>query len=233
MPKRKWNSVGERCAKINQNGEIELSLYNERTVSAVKKYTDFAFDKTAVYAYQRFVGDGKAIDDNFRNMFSGNQALFLLRGMETIAEFRAMETDFGILPFPKLDGQQSDYYSPVGAWKSMFLSVPAVQENVERTGVILEALAAESLYTLRPAYYDKSLKGKYARDEESVEMLDIIFSTRIYDFGWYYQFGDYVNGMLDLFRKYNSDFASMYEKKQAKAESDVKKINDKFSELIR
>ncbi|MCL2814070.1 MAG: hypothetical protein FWD23_05670 [Oscillospiraceae bacterium] len=225
------SSVGERCAKINADGEIELSLYNERTVLAVQKYADWTFDKTAVYAYQRFKGTGDEIDVNFRRMFSNNQALFLLRGMETIAELRAMETDFGILPFPKLDENQSDYYSPVGAWKAMFLSIPSVQQDLDRTAVILEALAAESLYVIRPAYYDKSLVGKHARDEESVEMLDIIIESKIFDFGWYYQFGSYNNHMMDLFRNYNSDFVSMYEKYQSKAESDIQKINDRFAGL--
>ncbi len=224
------NSIGERCAKINESGEIELSLFNERTVSVIKKYTDWVFDKTAVYAYQRYVG--KVGDYYFIKMYENNQALFLMRGMETITELRAMETDFGILPFPKLDENQNDYYSPVGAWKSMFLCIPAVQQDAERTAVILEALAAESRYTLRPAYYDVSLKGKNARDEESVEMLDIILSTRIYDFGWYYQFGNYNNHIMDLFRNYNSDFASMYEKNLSAALSDVQKLNDRFNELI-
>jgi len=98
--------------------------------------------------------------------------------------------------------------------------------------VILEALAAESLYTLRPAYYDKSLKGKHARDEESVEMLDIIILSKMYDFGWYYQFGNYDGHILDLFRNYNDDFTSMYEKYSSKAGQDVQKINDKFNELL-
>lgn len=224
------NSIGERCAEINENGEIELSLFNDRTVSVIKKYTDWAFDKTAVYAYQRYVG--KVGDYYFITMYENNQALFLMRGMETITELRAMETDFGILPFPKLDENQTDYYSPVGAWKSMFLCIPAVQEDAVRTAVILEALAAESRYTLRPAYYDVSLKGKNARDEESLEMLHIILSTRIYDFGWYYQFGNYNNSIMDLFRNYNSDFSSMYAKNQSRAESDVRDLNDRFGQLV-
>ena len=34
-----------------------------------------------------------------------------------------------------------------------------------------------------PAYYDVVLKSKYARDEKSVEMLDIIYDNRICDLG--------------------------------------------------
>jgi len=222
------NSIGEKCADINSAGIIELTIYNERVVSAFEKYTDWVFDKTVVYAYQR---DGLG-DENFIRMYENNQALFLLRGMHTITELRAMETDFGILPFPKLDNKQSEYHSAVGSWHSMFLCVPNVQADVERSGIILEALAAESRYTLRPAYYDISLKGKHARDEESVDMLDIILSSRIYDFGWYYQFGGYNNEIMNLIRNYNSEFTSMYEKNVSKAQTDIQKVNDKFSELL-
>ena len=53
---------------------------------------------------------------------------------------------------------------------------------------MVEALAAESMYTLTPAYYDIALERKYMRDEESREMLDIILSSRIVDldiiFNW-------------------------------------------------
>ena len=222
------NSIGEKCARINADGKIELSIYNERVVSAFEKYTDWVFDKTIVYAYQR----SNLGDANFIRMYENNQALFLLRGMHTITELRAMETDFGILPFPKLDDRQDQYHSAVGAWHSMFLCVPGIQEDVERTGTILEALAGESRYTLRPAYYDISLKGKHARDEESVDMLDIILTSRIYDFGWYYQFGGYNNEIMNLIRNYNTEFTSMYEKFLSKATTDIQKINDKFDELL-
>ena len=34
-----------------------------------------------------------------------------------------------------------------------------------------------------PAYYDVALSGKFTRDEESAEMLEIIRRHRVYDFG--------------------------------------------------
>ena len=219
------NSVGEKCARINNSGEIELSLYNERTVSVFNKYMDFACDNTVVFSSQR-VDDNAAI-----RVFEAGRGLFFPYGIKFVARFRSMETDFGILPFPKLDEQQNEYYSPIIVWWSMYHCVPVLQEDAERTAVILEALAAESRYTVRPAYYDISLKTKHSRDDESSEMLDIIFSTRSYDYGWYYKFGNYDVGILDLYRKYNKDFTSMYEKSLPKAEKDINKINDLFSQL--
>ena len=220
------NSVGEKCARINNNGEIELSLYNERTVSVFNKYMDFACDTTVVFSSQR-------VDDNAGiRVFEAGRGLFFPYGIKFVARFRNMETDFGILPFPKLDEQQSEYHSPIIVWWSMYHCVPTLQEEPERTAVIFEALAAESRYTVRPAYYDISLKTKHSRDDESSEMLDIIFSTRSYDFGWYYKFGNYDVGILDLYRKFSKDFTSMYEKSLAKAEKDIQKINVLFGEFL-
>jgi hypothetical protein len=220
------NSIGEKCAKINSNGDLELSLYNERVLSVVNKYLDFAFDKTVVFSTQR-VSDSAA-----GTAFNNGQGLFFPYGIAAVAGMRALEMEFGILPFPKLDEAQSEYYSPTIAWWSLFNCVPILQEDAERTAVILEALAAESKYTISPAYYDISLKTKNTRDEESSDMLDLIFSTRIYDFGWYYQFGNYNNGIMDLYRNYNKDFTSMYEKNLPKAESDIQEINEKFAEFL-
>jgi len=107
----------------------------------------------------------------------------------------------------------------------------------EQTGdaindAILEALAAESMNTLKPAYYDLSLKGKYVRDEESEEMLDLIFQSRIYDLGWLYLIGDYGGNMLDMLRNYRSDFTSMYERQEPAAQNRIEQINKAFSELF-
>ena len=49
------------------------------------------------------------------------------------------------------------------------------------------------MYTLTPAYYDITLQGKAVRDEESADMLDIIFASRIFDLGNMYQLGDVFN----------------------------------------
>jgi len=222
------NAVGEQCAKINAGGEIVLTFNSERTLSIFDKFTDFLFDKTKALGYQR--QDWAGVRAN--QMFENNQALFYLKMIDEVPHLRAMEVDFGILPYPKFDESQKNYYNTVDVWHTGFICAPILQEDVSRTGAILEALAAESRYTLRPAYYDLALKSKHARDDESQEMLDIIFSTRNYDVGWMYQIGGYVEELLNLFRNYKKEFTSMYEKYEPKAINDVKKINTAFGEII-
>ena len=125
--------------------------------------------------------------------FSEGRVLFSCAGMNRVTLFREMEADFGVLPMPKYDEAQAEYYSPVSMWCTSLLSVPITASNPERTGIIIEALSAESLYTLTPAYYEISLQGKAVRDEESAAMLDVIFASRIFDLGNMYLLGDVFN----------------------------------------
>jgi hypothetical protein len=221
------NAAGERCAIINADGEIELTLFSERTLSMFNKYTEIVFDRSVAFAYQR-VGEVSG------EMFANNQALFDVKTLYEVSNQRGMEIDFGILPYFKYDEAQENYYHTVGSFHSVFLAVPMNQggTDLERTGAILEALAAESHYTVRPAYYDRSLIGKHARDEESTEMLDIIFAARVYDVGWFYQFGNYNEEIMNLFRRYSSNFVSMFDIREAAAQRVIDRINGMFAEVL-
>ena len=221
------NCVGERIAKINAQGNLELSLYNDRSVAIYDRVMDLITDSTVVFPTQRI-----PVDQQGRMMFENNQGLFFAHGMLSVINLRAMETEFGILPYPKLNTEQKSYYTPLIVWWSMYLCAPEIQDDLERTGHILEALAAESRYTVRPAYYDISLLGKHARDEESTEMLDIVFGTRVYDLGWYYSIGDYAMGMIGIFRNSSGTFTSVVEKGAGRAERELEKINGLFDEFI-
>ena len=221
------NCIGERIAGINREGNLELSLYNDRSVAMYSLVMDLITDSTVVFPTQRV-----AVDQQGRIMFENNQGLFFAHGMLSIIRLRAMETEFGILPYPKFNEQQASYYTPLIVWWSMYLCIPAIQEDISRTGLILEALAAESRYTVRPAYYDISLIGKHTRDEESTEMLDIVFGTRVYDLGWYYSIGDYAMGMINIFRNSSGNFTTVYERSLGRAERDLERINNLFDEFI-
>ena len=99
--------------------------------------------------------------------------------------------------------------------------VTTTSENAERIAVILEALAAESRGLLIPAYYDITLKTKYVRDAESVEMLDIIFENRVYDVGDIYGFGTLSSDWLFLTDSGKRDVVSLYEKKRKMIDKDI------------
>ena len=49
-------------------------------------------------------------------------------------------------------------------------------------------MAAESYRHVSPAYYDLVLNGKYIRDPNTAEMLDIAIAGIKIDFGWIYTY---------------------------------------------
>jgi len=145
-------------------------------------------------------------------MFQENRILFFPQTLSFSRDFRAMETDFGILPFPLYDNNQFNYYSVVRNAMSL-IGIPVTASNPDDCGLILEALAAESYKTVIPAYYDVSLKVKQARDEESGEMLDIIRDNLWVNFGYSYNMstGNVGNYMRELIEKKSPNFMSLYE----------------------
>ncbi len=158
--------------------------------------------------------------------FAEGRALFNFAGMNRVTLFREMETDFGILPIPKWDEAQEEYHNVVSLWCAALLGVPKTAGEPARTGAIVEALNAESMYTLTPAYYDITLKTKSARDEESAAMLDIIFSSRVYDLGNLYGWGGAFDLPSSLTKSGADKIASQVETKKAATETAMQKTLD-------
>lgn len=222
------NSTGDKCATVGDDGSVVLTLNNERTISALDRYIEFGRDTTQCFQYQRAVDSSDTVAIN---MFSGNQVLFFMQLMQIVPKLRDMEADFGIIPFPKYDEAQDSYYNTVGSWHSVFFCMPMGTADQEMSTILAEALACEGKYTVTGAYYDMNLKTKAARDEQSSDMLDIIFDTRVYDLGWYYQFGMYNEEVMNLVRLNHAagQFTSMYEKYAKKANKELSKLNEAFA----
>jgi len=92
---------------------------------------------------------------------------------------------------------------------------------------MLEALQSESAKTVRPAYYDIALKTKYTRDDDSVEMLDLIFNTRVVDIGDTTLCGEIRDGfMAQMFSSNNRDLASKSKQMGAILKNLMRKLTD-------
>ncbi|MCL2816307.1 MAG: hypothetical protein FWD23_17065, partial [Oscillospiraceae bacterium] len=142
-----------------------------------------------------------------------------------------METDFGILPPPKYNEQQENYYVAVDPWCTSAVSVPITVGDKEKTGLILETLAYESRYILLPAYYDINLKTKFARDEESGAMIDIILNNRLYDLGDMYGWGSVGTFFDNLAQGKGDSLVTFWDKNGSKIISAMEKTMDKISDL--
>ena len=118
------------------------------------------------------------------DFFSSGHALFTQGVPHDVEKLRDMEDDLGILPMPKYTAEQEQYYS--ASWGGEILMLPKtvlLAEEGENIGMILEAMSFYAYYNIIPLYKEVALKTKTARDEESSDMLDIVFSSASFDFG--------------------------------------------------
>ena len=181
----------------------------------------------------KLVTDGLFCDDfkifehseNGRNIgtsfFAQNGGLFRVGCVGFVSLLREMETDFGILPLPKYDEAQTEYYGRmIDGWLHI---VPNTPQDAEMQGIIMEALGAESRNYVIPAYFDIALTYKYTRDKDSEEMLSMIFDNAMVDLGdtiWYDTVRSPLTGEIASGR---SDFVSYFKTREKVVNKTIEK----------
>jgi hypothetical protein len=218
---------------IAQKDSDDLPIITVNTlenVTLLEKLFAFMYNEEYCFHVMKFF-DSKAegFTNGMTRMFTNDQAMFMWIRLADVENLRAMETDFGILPIPKKDEQQTQYMQTVNPYVGTIIAFPQSLEDPERVGIFTEAISAESHYSLIPAYYEKLLLGKIARDEESLVTLDIIFNNRVYDIGDIYTFGGLAGTMITMTMTYDSNFTSKYAAAESKIQADIDKLITAFT----
>lgn len=171
----------------NNEGKMEFALNLEKTAVIVTKIMDAFSTYSGIRMDKNYTNIDGAFQHMYgRDMFARGLSVFANANIgDALGYFRDLEDDYAILPYPKLDENQPEYYTMVDG-SHQVMAVPITVSDTERIGVIVEALCAESYKKVVPAYYDVALKFKGTRDQESIAMLDMIVNSRIFDFGYVY-----------------------------------------------
>lgn len=218
--------------KTNLDGTLSLAL-GEKFYEAYFKLREFSMDQSALP--QLVSNKGESVNyENDVKMFSQGNILFFGGLVRFSDYFRSMEDDYGILTVPKWDESQSKYYTTSHANYSL-VSVPVTTstERYNMIGAVMEALASEGYRTTTPSYFDTTLKNKYSRDEETLEVLDILRDGLEFQpvMIYYKSMGD----ILHLFRyacypdsKYDN-MVSYYESQLPVFQRAIEKFNDYYS----
>ncbi len=210
--------------KRNDEGSFDFIYYGDKVVTLYERMFSYLFDGNEVY-----------IDwhSNNSKIFMADRALFATATLGSTETYRQMDTDFGILPYPKYDESQKNYISHSADNLSVF-AIPASVTDPEFSGTILEALSAESKQTVIPAFYDIALKGKGTRDNDSEAMIDLIRDTVIFDFGYVHAVT--INGLFQFFGDTlvtgsNPSLASVYEKKEKQFITAFDKVLEAYNKI--
>nr|MBQ4319511.1 hypothetical protein [Clostridia bacterium] len=216
---------GAHITAKDENDLPYLDLFNERTAQALEKVLDIQNDKSKVLLSDWLKGTYTSkFDDCINKNFGEGRVLLWMGSMKVIEILRGYDVNFGLAPTPKYDEAQDRYYTSFSNSNCTAYSVPVTNKDLERTGILTEAMAAESMYTLTPAYYEVTLKGKALRDDESEAILDLVFDSRLFDLGMVYKWGNLFNIFSTMTKENSRDFSSKY----AALESTTQAAIDKF-----
>lgn len=230
-----WICAGFQTVAKDPGGMLVLNIADENFYRLLEKAHQNLFGGSKIYfdAHRDKVDTLKprnaqdGVRDISLQQFESDLALFHAASVGRVPHMRSMDTDFGIIPFPKADEAQGRYYTRVsGGWIKM---VPSHAPDPGRTSVILEAMAAESRNSVLPAFKETNLKTKFARDDESAEMLDIVFGSAVADLGDI-MFFDICVAFVEETRG-NGNFASLAEKKSASFQKILDKANESAANL--
>ncbi len=165
------HASGLLLAQVQETGSLEYCFDNARMLTLMEKLDTYLFRE---YNAKKTVNISTAEFGNGQVLF-GSQVLLKLQVL------REYDTDFGILPFPKFDETQKSYYSSV--WNGL-LCVPVSVNDAAFSGHVMEVLNAVSAEVLSPVYFKRLLESKFSQDAASGEMLELIFDSLVYDFGF-------------------------------------------------
>ena len=153
--------------------------------------------------------------------FKNKQTAFNGTSMKGVANFRDANFDIGILPYPKYDENQENYYILTSGGTVATIPVTLPEDRHENVGIILDSLCRDSQQNLLPTYKEIVLKTKYARDEDSAEMLDIIFGSLTYDLGLSVWPQDTYYKYMESYLKMTDNFSSTTDKIKSIVEKDI------------
>ena len=206
-----------------ENGELKVTYRTEKLTAFVTALcNDF------------YTNNGCCVNTEFKEValpsFTAGNAVFQFGMFRDASWTRDMEDDFGILPLPKWTVDQKNYYT-YSSGSAPVLAVPTTAPDLEFVGMITEALNAESYKQVVPVYYETALKDKYARDTETLEMIDLVMQGRVVDMGFIYD-GFVGAGYIParLLQENNTNVESYIEKNEKTMNARYDKIIEYFTE---
>jgi len=215
------SGTGAEIVVMGSDGVPELNT-SEHLYNAVNTVFPVASQRYLTQAYA-------AKTATLVDFFFTDQALFFQGDIGNANKLRGMESDFGIIPAPKLDEAQDRYYCPLACSTATSLIVPTWNSDLDRTGYITDALGYYSMELVLPAFFESTLEAKAIRDDDSVEMLELMNSSKMFVINDIFNFGKSHSILTGLVTSGVNNFASQFASYENAINADIDKFIDSIS----
>ncbi|MBR5452514.1 MAG: hypothetical protein IKV54_00405 [Clostridia bacterium] len=227
-----WSAFDINIFSRTEDGWFEMDVNTDKLYTALDKVY------TLIHNTQGSISSGK-VPVSFSGVhetFANGHILFMPTLLDAIesAALRNMQDDYGILPFPKYDKAQKEYYSFSYDQFTAF-AIPICSSRPNTAGAMLEAMASYAYRDTQPAYFDIALKGRYMSDPQSRKMLDLVIDGFMVDAAWIY-LGNLAAGYPPSFRSMISSgdqsFATNHQKLSKKVSIYLKSYKSDFDKIM-
>ena len=189
---------GERLTRKDSDDFPYLAVKTDRATEVVSKIHEIYTDKAATMQIEQitnYAGSGYSdVWSAATGAFADQRVLFRSLAIVDLAELQAYDkVNYGLLPTPKYDESQDEYYNIVSCYYATCFAIPVSVEDAEKSAAVCEAMAIASTETLRKNYYEVLLKNRFIKDDEGEFALDLIFNNRVFEPGAIYTWGSLSN----------------------------------------
>lgn len=168
-------ACGGKWFESTEDGELLAVYEEERNYNLLSEV--LAFHKTDDILPYKNLYDSNAA-------FKEGRAIFHATALCDINMLADMEDPYGIVPLPKYDASQEEYYSNTNKYFNTMALIPSSVNDTESVGLLVEVLAAVSQYTSLDKQYDTVLLNRKALDAESKANLQLVVESSMYDWGY-------------------------------------------------
>ena len=207
----------EPIVNTDDDGLPTFTGLSEKGVDMFMKIKSFMFDETLSLVEGSNLIPSEKI---WQSPFVEGRSLYLFEPLGYTKLMRDVTFDYAVLPMPKYDENQKEYLTPILQYVHT-MYVTKANTRTKMIGAVLENLSAESYKSLRPAYFESVLDNKRVRDEESKEMLDIIFSNRVLSPVTVFDWGGLSSLLNQKGQAKNADIASSVANVINKVQADI------------
>lgn len=212
--------AGQPRTLVGDDGVPMLNVNSAAYIDMGEKVYNLVVESDA-----RYIGDNGVCV----NIMKEDRGLFYYELLGAINEFREMESDFSLLPMPKGDESLENYTSAINPTWCTAVSIPVTVSDVDRAGVVFNLLSAFSVETVDATLNELLLGSKLVRDKETLEMLDYVLSSKVYDWANGFDWASSIKSAL--YNQSNANAFQLASGMQSAAPAAEKALSEFLAEL--
>jgi len=223
---------GEKSISKDDDDLPYLTFNTDRGIAVMEKVHEIITDEQNTILTSHVVNMPNYWVEVLYPMFANDQALFFATAVgNTYKQLREMDSIFGVLPNPKFEETQDEYYNVLSDVWATTVSVPISCQDPDFSAFMLEALAAASVTTNSRTFNEVIFVNKGLRDEESIAMAKLIADTHVFDLGVFNNWYGLYYILSDIGSSESMNFASKYAASESGIIGAMEKTINLYKEL--